>query len=108
MQFSGDHAGGVLGATRRSSTRRLGRRCLPGGCAMFQWAVGLDMARGSLETDEALVEVAVDADMAKFPALETGLVIVEVVLSQECVMVAASPPDFSASNGSFFIFGQGG
>ena len=63
------------------------------------------MARGSLETGRAFVEVAIDVDMTKFPALEAGLVIMKVVVSGGCVMVAAGPPDLGASEGDFFFFG---
>ena len=66
------------------------------------------MARGSLEADGALVEVAIDTDVAKFPALKTGLMIVGVVMGEGSVMVTASPPDFCASNGGFFFSGQRG
>ena len=67
----------------------------------------LDMARGSLETGGALIEVAVDTDMTEFPVLKAGFVIMEVVISEGCIMVTAGPPDFGMSNGGFFFFGQG-
>ena len=69
--------------------------------------MGLDVAGGSLETGGALIQVAVDVDMTEFPALEAGLVVTGVVTGKGCVMVAASPPDFSASDSDFF-FGQRG
>ena len=72
---------------------------------MSQQAVGLDMARGSLETSRAFIKVAVDADVTKFPALEAGLMIVGVVLSERYVIVTAGPPDFGASEGNLFFFG---
>ena len=71
----------------------------------FQWAVGLDMAGGGLETGGAFVKVAVDVDVTEFPALETGFMIVEVVSSKGCIVVAAGPPDFSVSEGDFLFFG---
>ena len=64
------------------------------------------MTGGSLETDEALVQVAVDVDMTKFPALEAGFMVTGVVMSEGCVMVTASPPDFGVSDGGLFFFGQ--
>ena len=70
--------------------------------------MGLDVAGGSLETSGALIEMAVDVDVTKFPALEAGFVITEMVTSEGCIMVTAGPPDFSASNSGFFFFGQGG
>ena len=100
--------GGALGVTRGSSARGQGRRCLSGGRVAFQWATGLDMARRGLETGGAFVEMAVDVDMAKFPALETGLVVVGMVMSEGYVMVAVSPPDLGTSEGDFFFFGWGG
>ena len=75
---------------------------------MFQWAMGLDMAGGSLEAGGALRKVIINADMTKFPALKAGLMVVGVVTSEGSIMVTASPPDFRASNGSFLFFGQGG
>ena len=65
------------------------------------------MAGGSLETGGALVQVAIDVDVAEFPALEAGLVIAGVVISKGCVVVTASPPDFGAGDCSLFFFGQG-
>ena len=53
-----------------------------------------------------MVQVAVDADVLESPVLEVGLVIAKVVTGEGCVMVAASPPDFCASDGNFFL-GQG-
>ena len=70
---------------------------------MFQWAISQDMARGSLETGGTFVKVVVDADVAEFPALETGFVVAGVVMSEGYVMVAAGPPDLSASEGDFFF-----
>ena len=65
------------------------------------------MAERGLETGGALVEIAVDVDMTKFPTLEAGLMVTRMVMSKRCVMVTASPPDFSAGDCSFFFFGQG-
>ena len=65
---------------------------------------GLDVARGSLETSGAFVEMAVDVDMAKLPALKAGLVIAGVVTGKRCVMVTTSPPDFCVSDGNLFLF----
>ena len=74
----------------------------------LQWAAGLDMAGGSLEAGGTLVEVAINMDVAKFPVLKTGFMEMEVVSGKECVMVAASPPDFSVSDGGFLFLGQRG
>ena len=93
--------------TRGSSAGGQGRRCLPRGCLAFQWAMGLNMARGSLETGGAFVEVVVDVDVTKFPALETGFVVAGVVMSKGCVMAAASPSDLGVSDSDFFFFDQG-
>ena len=78
---------------------------MPRGCLAFQWIMGLDMARGGPETDGVFVKVAVDANVTKFPALETGLMVTGVVTSEGYVMVTAGPPDFSVSEGDFFFFG---
>ena len=64
------------------------------------------MAGGCLETGGAFVEVTVDVDVAKFPALEAGLMVTRVVASKRCVVVTASPPNCSTSGCSFFFFGQ--
>ena len=77
------------------------------GCSSSQQAAGLDMARGSLETGGAFVQVAVDTDVAKFPVLEAGFMVTEVVTSKRRVVVAASPPDFGVNKGGFFFFSQG-
>ena len=74
---------------------------------MLQRTASLDMARGSLEAGGALIEVAINMDVAEFPVLEAGLMVAGVVMSKGCIMVIASPPDFSVSNGSFLFFGQG-
>ena len=71
----------------------------------FQWAMGLDMSRGSPETSGAFVEMTVDTDVAKFPASETGFVVMGVVMSEGSIMVTASPPDFGASESDFFFLG---
>ena len=73
---------------------------------MSQKASGLDVAGGSFETNRAFVEMAVDADVAKFPALEAGLMIVGVVSGERCVMVTTGPPDFGVSEGDLFFLGQ--
>ena len=62
------------------------------------------MARGGFDTDRVLVKVTVDMDVTEFPALEAGLVIVEVVMGQGYVIVTAGPPDFSMGEGDFFLF----
>ena len=66
------------------------------------------MARRSLETGGALIEVAVNVDVAEFPALEAGFVITRVVMGKGCIVVAASPPDFSMGDSDFFFLGQRG
>ena len=66
------------------------------------------MARGGLKAGWTLVQVAVEVDVVKFPALEAGFMIMGMVLGKRSVMVTASPPDFGASDGDFFFFGQRG
>ena len=61
------------------------------------------MAGGSLEASGAFIKVAIDTDVTEFPALEAGLMIVEVVPSEGRIVVAASPPDFSVSDGNLFF-----
>ena len=107
MGFGSDHAGRALGMMRRSSAGGRGRRCLSERCTMFQWVAGLDMAGGGFEASGAFVQVTIDVDVTKFPALEAGFMIVGVVTGKEGIMVVASPPDFSASDRGFFFFGQG-
>ena len=65
--------------------------------------MGLDMTRGGLETDGALIEMAVDMDVTELPALKAGLMIVRVVTSEGYIMVTASLPDFGAGEGNFFF-----
>ena len=72
---------------------------------MFQWASSLNMVWRSLEAGGAFVKMAVDVDMTKFPALEAGFVIMEVVVGKGHVMVATSLPDFSVGDCSLFLFG---
>ena len=69
--------------------------------------MGLDVVGESLETGEALIQVAVNADMTEFPALEAGFMVLKVVMDEGCVMVATGPPDFCASDSNFFFFDQG-
>ena len=52
--------------------------------------------------------MTVDTNMPKFPALEAGFMIASVIMGKGSVVVAASPPDFGANEGSFCFFGQGG
>ena len=106
--FGGDHMRGSLGAMRGSSARGQRRRRLLGGRASFQRAVGLDVTRGSPETDGALIQGAVDADMPELPALKAGLIVSGVVMDERCVMVTTGPPDFGVLKSSFFFSGQGG
>ena len=72
-----------------------------------EWAMDLDMARGSLETGGAFVEGTVDMNVSKFPVLEAGFMIVGVVTSERCIIVTANSPDFGASDSDFFFLGQG-
>ena len=67
--------------------------------------MGLNVARGPLEAGGAFVEGAVDVNMAKFPALEAGFMVLGMVTGQGSVVVTASPPDVSAFQGGFFFFG---
>ena len=73
---------------------------------MFKWAAGLDMTWGSLEAGRALVEVTIDVDMPKFPALKAGFMVSGVVTGKGCIVVAASPPDFGVSDSNLFFQGQ--
>ena len=66
------------------------------------------MAGGPLETSGAFVEGAVDANVLQFSTLEAGFMVSGVVIGEGCIVVAAGPPDFSASDGSFFFFDQRG
>ena len=95
-RFGGDHTVGVLGAMRGSSARGRGRRRLSGGCASLERATGSDVTWGPLETSEAFVKGAVDADVSKFPALEAGFIVTRMVTRQRGVMVTAGPPDVGA------------
>ena len=72
---------------------------------MSQWALGLDMARRSLETGGTFVKMAVDLDVTEFLALKAGLMIAGMVMSKGHVMIAASPPNFHVSDGNLFFFG---
>ena len=54
-----------------------------------------------------MVKVTVDENVSKFPALEAGLMVLGVVTGEGCIVVNASPPDFSASDSDFFVSGQG-
>ena len=51
--------------------------------------------------------MAVDMDVTEFLALEAGLMITGVVLSKGCIIVAASPSDFSVGDSNFFFLGHG-
>ena len=107
-RFGHDHVRRVLGVMKGSSTRGQRRRCLPRRCATFEQTVGLDMTRGSLEAGGALIKMAVDTDVAKLSTLEASFMVMEVVTSKGCVVVAASPPDFSVSDSNFFFCDQRG
>ena len=75
---------------------------------LFEWAAGLDMTWGSLKASGALIEVTVDMNVAKFPVLETGFMVMGVVMGKGCVVVAACPPDFSVGDSNLFFHGQRG
>ena len=75
---------------------------------LFERTMGLDMARGSLETGGVLTQVTVDMDVTGFPTLKGGFMVSRMVLGEGSVMVATSPPDFSMSDGNFFFFSQRG
>ena len=70
--------------------------------------MGLDVTRGNPKTHGALVQMAVDMDMLKFPALEAGLMITGVVVGKGHIVVAAISSDFCVSDGGFFLFSQKG
>ena len=107
MRFGSNHVRGTSGMMGGSSTRGQGRRCLPRKCIVFQGAASLDMIRGGLEANGTLVQGTVDMDVPKFPTLEAGFMIAEMVMGERGIMIATSPPDFSAFKGGFFVFGQG-
>ena len=73
----------------------------------FEWVVGLDMARGSFETDGIFVKTAVMMNVSKLLALEAGLVVVEMIMGEEYIMVAICPLDFGVSDGNLLFQGQG-
>ena len=64
------------------------------------------MTRGSLKAGGALIEVTVDANVAKFPVLEAGLVVMGVVVGERCIIVAANSPDFSVSDSNLLFLSQ--
>ena len=103
MRFSGNHTRGARGMMGRSSARGQGGRCLSGRCMVFQWAMGLDMAREGLETSGAFVKMAVDMDVTEPPTLEASFMIAGMITSKGYVMVTASPPDFGVSEGDLFL-----
>ena len=61
------------------------------------------MARRGFETSGTFVKMVVDTDVTKLPASEAGFVVAGVVTSKGYIMVTASPPNFSASEGDFFF-----
>ena len=65
------------------------------------------MAQGSLEAGGALIEVAINVDVTKFPVLKAGLMVARMVMSERSTVITTSPPDFSVSKGGFFFLGQG-
>ena len=73
---------------------------------LFKQTVGLDMTRGGLKTGGALVQVAVDADVSKVPALEAGLMVVEVVMSKGHVVVTAGPSDLDVGDSNLLFLSQ--
>ena len=68
--------------------------------------MGLNVAWGSLETCGALVQMAVNVNVSKFPALETGFMVTGVVMNKGHIVVAAGLLDFYVSDGYCFLFGQ--
>ena len=81
---------------------------MPRGCTTLEQAAGLDMARGSLKAGGALVEVTVDVDVSRFPALKAGFMVLGVVIGKGCIIVATSPPDLSVSDNNLLFCGQRG
>ena len=47
----------------------------------------------------------IDLDMTELSALKASFMVVWVVVSQGCIMVATGLPDFSASESNFLFFG---
>ena len=68
----------------------------------------MDMIRGGLKAGGALIQMAVNVDVPKFPVLEAGLIVMEVVMGKGCIIVAASPPDLSVGDGNLFFLGEEG
>ena len=53
-----------------------------------------------------MIEMAVNMNMPEFSTLEAGLMIMGMVTGKRCIIVAASPPDFSMSDSDLFFLGQ--
>ena len=66
------------------------------------------MARGGSETSRAFVEMTINIDMAELLTLEVCHVIVGMVVSKGCVVIAVCPPYFSVDEGVMFLLGQKG
>ena len=48
--------------------------------------------------------MTIDMDVTEFPRLEAGFMVMRVVMSKGCIVVTASPPDFSTDDHGFFFF----
>ena len=53
-----------------------------------------------------MIEMAVNTNIPKFSTLEADLMIMGMVTSKGCIIVAVSPPDFSMSDSNLFFLGQ--
>ena len=73
---------------------------------MLKWAVGLDMAKSKLQTGKTFIEVAVYTDMPKFPVLETGSIVMGMIMGKGCIMVTTSLSGFDAGDGNLLLLGQ--
>ena len=71
----------------------------------LKWTSSLDVAWGSLETSGTLIEMTVDADASKFPVLEAGFMVMEMVTGKGCIVVTAGPPDFCVDDDNLLFLG---
>ena len=73
---------------------------------MFQRAMGLNVTWGSVGTSWALIEMAIDMDVAKLLALEAHLIVAEMVMGKRYIIVTVRPPDFCVDKGIMLILDQ--
>ena len=66
------------------------------------------MTRRSFKTGRTLVKVAIDVDMTEFPALKASFIVMGMVMSEEGVIVAASPLNLGVGDSDLCFLGQRG